>query len=43
MRRILLAVFAVVFAATLAAPLAAQGAPPHSSAVGFVEAIFTTL
>ena len=32
MRRILLAVFAVVFAATLAAPLAAQGAPPHSSA-----------
>jgi hypothetical protein len=32
MRRILLAVFAVVFAASLAAPLKAQGAPPQVSA-----------
>ena len=29
MRRILLAVFAVLFAASLAAPLRAQGAPPQ--------------
>jgi len=32
MRRILLAVLAVVFAAALAAPLKAQGAPPQGSA-----------